>query len=34
MPGQAHDLRATPELVDNLNGGHFLADRAFDADWL
>lgn len=34
MPGQAHDLRATPELVDGLIGGHLLADRAFDADWL
>jgi transposase len=34
MPGQAHDLKATPELVLGLRGGHLLADRAFDADWL
>ena len=45
VPGQAHDLKATSkppqshvkatsELVENLRGGHLLADRAFDADWL
>jgi transposase len=33
LPGQAHDLKATPQLVENLRGGHLLADRAFDADW-
>ena len=34
MPGQAHDLRAVPELIEDLSAGHLLADRAFDADWL
>lgn len=34
MPGQAHDLRAVPDLITNLEAGHMLADRAFDADWL
>jgi len=34
MPGQAHDLRETDELIRNLSAGHLLADRAFDADWL
>jgi len=33
-PGQAHDLKATPELVADLQAGHLLADRAFDANWL
>ena len=34
MPGQAHDLRETAALIRDLSAGHFLADRAFDADWL
>ena len=34
MPGQAHDLRETDKLIRDLSGGHLLADRAFDADWL
>ena len=34
MPGQAHDLRETDTLIRDLSAGHFLADRAFDADWL
>lgn len=34
MPGQAHDLRAVPELIEGLPADHLLADRAFDADWL
>jgi len=34
MPGQAHDLRETRSLLQNLSAGHLLADRAFDADWL
>ncbi len=34
MPGQAHDLRAVPEMIEGLNADHLLADRAFDADWL
>ncbi|QDA35732.1 IS5 family transposase (plasmid) [Paracoccus liaowanqingii] len=34
LPGQAHDLRAVPELISNLSADYLLADRAFDADWL
>ena len=34
MPGQAHDLRETAESIDGLSCGLFLADRAFDANWL
>ena len=34
LPGQAHDLRAVPELINDLSADHLLADRAFDADWL
>ena len=33
-PGQAHDLRHTPDLVANLEAEFLLADKAFDADWL
>jgi len=34
MPGQAHDLRETALLIEDLKCGAFLGDRAFDADWL
>ena len=34
LPGQAHDLRGTATLLEGLACGQFLADRAFDADWL
>lgn len=34
LPGQAHDLREVPALIERLMGGSLLADRAFDADWL
>ena len=34
LPGQAHDLRGTAALIEGLNCGHLLADRAFDANWL
>ncbi|WP_245831676.1 transposase [Salibaculum halophilum] len=34
LPGQAHDLRAVPELIEELAADHLLADRAFEADWL
>lgn len=34
LPGQAHDLRGTAALIEGLSCGQFLADRAFDADWL
>lgn len=31
---QAHDLRGTTGLVEGLNCGQLLADRAFGANWL
>ena len=34
LPGQAHDLRGTAALIERLTCGQFLADRAFDANWL
>lgn len=34
LPGQAHDLRGTPALTEQLSGEKLLADRAFDANWL
>lgn len=34
LPGQAHDLRGVPELIEGLQADHMLADRAFDAEWL
>jgi len=34
LPGQAHDLQGLPELLDGLEFGAFVGDRAFDADWL
>ena len=34
LPGQAHDLRGTAALIEGLSCGHFLADRAFDANWV
>lgn len=34
LPGQAHDLRGTMALIEGLTCGQFLADRAFDANWL
>lgn len=34
LPGQAHDLRGTAALIEGLSCGQFLADRAFDANWL
>ena len=34
MQGQAHDLRETRSLLHDLNAGHLLADRPFDAGWL
>ena len=34
LPGQAHDLRGTAALTCGLRCGQFLADRAFDANWL
>jgi len=34
LPGQAHDLKGVPELLDGLPFGTLVGDRAFDADWL
>ena len=34
LPGQAHDLKGVPPLIDDLDFDALLADRAFDADWL
>ena len=34
LPGQAHDLRGTAALLKDLTCGQFLADRAFDANWV
>jgi len=34
LPGQAHDLRGTAALLEGLTCNQFLADRAFDADWV
>ena len=31
-PGQAHDLKATPHLLQGLRCGHVVADRGYDAD--
>jgi transposase len=33
-PGQAHDLRAAPHLLDGLKCRHVVADRGYDADAL
>ena len=34
MPGQAHDLLKTRELLADVCCRNLLADKAFDADWL
>ncbi|PIL12453.1 hypothetical protein P775_28545 [Puniceibacterium antarcticum] len=34
LPGQAHDLRGTAALIEGLACDQFLADRAFDANWV
>ena len=34
LPGQAHDLRGTGDLIAGSGCGKLLADRAFDANWL
>ena len=34
LPGQAHDLRGTGALLERLTCDQFLADRAFDANWV
>ena len=34
LPGQTHDLKAVPELLDDLTCGTLIGDKAFDADWV
>lgn len=33
-PGERHDIRAARQLIAGQKGGHVLADRAYDAQWL
>ncbi|GGF72188.1 IS5 family transposase [Terasakiella brassicae] len=34
LPGQRHDIVGVPPLIEGLEFEAFLADKAFDADWL
>jgi transposase len=34
LPGQSHELKAVPPLIDGFAFDALLADKAFDADWL
>ena len=34
LPGQAHDLAGTPPLLEGVDFGALIGDKAFDADWL
>ena len=34
LPGQAHDLAGMPDLLEGLEFGALVGDKAFDADWL
>ena len=34
LPGQAHDMKGVAPLIRDISFGAFLADKAFDADWL
>ncbi|HNI20903.1 MAG TPA: IS5 family transposase, partial [Nitrospira sp.] len=34
MPGQRHDSKGVQELIDGIEFGALLADKAFDANWL
>ncbi len=34
LPGQTHDLKAVPELLDGLTCEMLIVDTAFDADWV
>ncbi len=34
LPGQTHDLKAVPELLDDLTCETLIGDKAFDADWV
>lgn len=33
-PGERHDIKAARQLIAGQKGGHVLADRAYDAQWL
>lgn len=34
LPGQAHDMKGVAPLIERVEFGALLADKAFDADWL
>lgn len=34
LPGQSHDLVGVKPLIQEVEFGMFLGDKAFDADWL
>ena len=34
LPGQARNLAGMPDLLEGLEFGALIGDRAFDADWL
>ena len=34
LPGQRNDMVGVPPLIEDLDCGALLADKAFDADWL
>ncbi len=34
LPGQRHDIAGVAPLIENVDFDMFLADKAFDADWL
>lgn len=34
LPGQRHDTIGVPPLIDGIDFGALLGDRAFDMDWL
>lgn len=34
VPGQVHDIVGVPPLIDGLEFGALIGDKAFDADWL
>ena len=34
LPGQSHDVVGVKLLIEDVQFGMFLGDKAFDADWL
>jgi transposase len=34
LPGQRHDTVGVPPLIDGVDFDAFIADKAFDADWI